>query len=95
VVLHLTGASPRLFGPLIAATSGIAFAMMGVVFSRRFMALAAAFLVVALITPLPAVAPFAWQVIAAVWWVAMFVPGVALFQERQRRMRDEPRAQIL
>lgn len=94
-VLHLSGASPTLFGPLIAATSGIGFAMMGVVFSPRFLALAAAFLLVAVLITLPVVAPVAWYVIAAVWWVAMFVPGVVLFRERRRRMRDEPATQIL
>lgn len=94
-ILQLSGASPTLFGPLIAATSGIGFAMMGVVFSSRFLALAAAFLLVALVTPLPAVAAFQWYVIAAAWWVASFVPGVIMFRERKRRMRDERRTQIL
>ena len=94
-ILYLTGAPPRLFGPLIATTSGIGFAMMGVVFSYRFFPLAAAFLLVALITPLPVVAPFTWYLIAAVWWTAMFVPGITLFRERQRRLRDERRPRIL
>jgi len=94
-ILHLAGASPKLFGPLIAATSGIGFAMMGVVFSHRFLGLAAAFLLVALVTPLSAVSAVVWYLIAGVWWVAMFVPGIILFRERRRRKRDERRTQIL
>lgn len=93
-ILHLAGASPKLFGPLIAATSGVGFAMMGVVFYHRFLFLAAAFLLVALVTPLSAVSAFEWYLIAGVWWVAMFLPGIILFRERRRRMRDERRTQI-
>ena len=94
-IVHLAGASPRLFGPLIATTSGIGFAMMGVVFYRQFLGLAAAFLLVALVTPLSAVSAFVWYLIAGVWGAAMFLPGIILFRERRRRMRDERRAQIL
>ncbi len=35
-VLQLSGATPLLLGPLLTVTSGIAFAMMGVVFYNRF-----------------------------------------------------------
>jgi hypothetical protein len=94
-ILYLTDVTPRLFGPLIATTSGIAFAMMGVVFSYRFLGLAAAFLALALLTSLPALSTVTWYLIAGVWWLAMFVPGVTLFRERRRRMRDERRARIL
>jgi hypothetical protein len=94
-VVQLSGATPRLFGPLIATTSGIGWAMMGVVFSYRFLALAVAFLLVALITAVPAFSAATWYLIAGVWWIAMFVPGMTLFRERKRRMRDERRAQIL
>jgi hypothetical protein len=95
LVLHLAEASPRLFGPLIASTSGIGFAMMGVMFSKRFLILAAAFLAVAVLTPLLPPSGIAWYFIAAVWWIAMFIPGVLLTQERRRRMRDERRTQVL
>jgi hypothetical protein len=94
-ILHLSGASPALFAPLIAATSGIGFAMMGAVFSRRFFWPAAVFLALALVTAPPAAAAFSWYLIAGVWWAAMFVPGVALDRERRRRMSDGRHARIL
>jgi hypothetical protein len=94
-VLQLSGASPRLFGPLVAVTSGIGFAMMGVLFSRRFFALAVLFLLLAVVLPLEAVAPVQWYLVAAAWWLAMIVPGIALVRERQRRQRDERRTRIL
>jgi hypothetical protein len=95
LILHLSGATPRLFGPLIAITSGIGFAMMGVMFSKQFFSLAAAFLLVATVTPLAPVSGATWYLVAAVWWIAMFVPGVILTRERRRRMRDAKRTQVL
>jgi hypothetical protein len=40
-LLYVAPASPRLYCPLLALTSGIGFAMMGVVFYRRFLLFAA------------------------------------------------------
>jgi hypothetical protein len=82
-VLHLGGARPTLFGPLFAMTSGIGFAMMGVVFYRRFLIHAAIFLAV---MPVAARWPEAqWWLIGAAWWCAMFFPGVSMFRERRAR----------
>jgi len=94
-ILYLAQVTPTLFGPLIAITSGIGFAMMGVLFASRFFILAIAFLLVGLIAPLPRVAPVTWYLIAAVWWVASFVPGVIFNRERKRRLRQDRRPQIL
>jgi hypothetical protein len=94
-VLHINGAPPRLFGPLMAATSGIGFAMMGVLFARPFFALSAAFLIVTLVAALPGSAVVQWYLIAAVWWMATFVPGVLFFRERRRRLRDRHQTRVL
>jgi hypothetical protein len=92
-VLHLAGAEPTLFGPLFAMTSGIGFAMMGVVFYRRFLIYAALFLA---LMPLAAWMPsIQWWLIGAAWWCAMFIPGVAMFRERRARLRQSEGARIL
>lgn len=94
-ILHLRGNDPALFCPLMAATSGIGFAMMGVVFYRRFFSVALAFLAIALAVSLPAVQPYQWYLMAAAWWAAMFVPGVSLFLEKRRRERHAIGTEIL
>jgi hypothetical protein len=94
-VLQISGASPRLFGPLFALTSGIGFAMMGVVFSRQFPS-AVAFLLVTLVSPCLEEWPgLQWGLIGAAWWGAMFFPGLSMYREQRRRTRDEAAAQIL
>src|SRR5262249_9560300 len=51
-LVYVAGASPRLYCPLVAMTSGIAFAMMAVVFYRRYWIVAALFVPVMLVGPL-------------------------------------------
>ena len=84
-VLQLAGASPTLFCPWMALTSGIGFSMMGVVFYRRFLALAAAFLLLAVAMPL--VPRAQWYLMGAAWWGALFATGMLMFRERRRRQR--------
>jgi hypothetical protein len=92
LMLQVGGAPPRLFGALFALTTGFSFAMMGVVFSRQWV-FAVLFLGVAAVAPfLPGVQ---WALIGAVWWSAMFVPGVSMYLEKRRRSRDGTRTQIL
>jgi hypothetical protein len=92
-VILLAGAEARLFGPVVALTSGIGFSMMGVVFYRRFFIMAAVFLAIAFAAAaLPAVQ---WYMLAAAWWCAMFVPGLFMFLEKRRRQQDERAARIL
>lgn len=93
--LHLANASPALFCPLIATTSGIGFSMMGVVFTPRFFGLAAMYVLVALIAPLISVAGAQWYLLALAWWAAMFVPGLIMTREKLRRQRDERATKIL
>jgi hypothetical protein len=92
-VLHLAGVEPTLFGPVFAMTSGIGFAMMGVVFYRRFLIFAALFLVMMLVAALWPAAQ--WWCIGAAWWSAMFFPGVAMFRERRRRLQTGGETRIL
>src|SRR5262249_9538260 len=88
-VLEISNAPPWLFGPLFAMTSGIGFAMMGVVFSRQFPS-AVLFLVVTLVSPLLREWPGSqWGLIGAAWWCAMFFPGLSMYREQKRRSRDE------
>ena len=92
-VLHLAGAQPRLFGPLFAMTSGIGFAMMGVVFYRRFLIYAGLFLgVMVAACWLPA---WQWWLIGAAWWSAMFFPGLSMFRERRTRQQHGQGTRIL
>jgi hypothetical protein len=93
--LELGNAPPWLFGPLFAMTSGIGFAMMGVVFSRQFPS-AVAFLLVTLVSPLLHAWPGSqWGLIGVAWWCAMFFPGLGMYREKQRRLRDESPTRIL
>jgi hypothetical protein len=93
--LELSQGPPWLFGPLFAMTSGIGFAMMGVVFSRQFPS-AVAFLLITLVSPLLREWPGSqWGLIGVAWWCAMFFPGLSMYREKQRRLRDESTARIL
>jgi hypothetical protein len=93
-VMQILQARPELFSPLFALTSGFAFAMMGVVFYRRFLAAGALFLAVMLAAALlPGVQ---WWLIGAAWWLATFVPGFVAHRERLlRRRAGGPKAKIL
>lgn len=92
-VLYWAGVQPTLFGPVFALTSGIGFAMMGVVFYRKFLACAALFLAVALAAVLwPEVQ---WWLIGLAWWSSMLIPGVAMFRERRRRQQVGGETRIL
>lgn len=90
-VLHVAEVRPTLFGPVFALTSGIGFAMMGVVFYRRFLAFAALFLAIMLV----AAPQWQWWLIGLGWWSAMIVPGVSMFRERRRRMQAGNETRIL
>ena len=82
VVLHVSGARPSLFAPLFAMNCGLAFAMMGLVFYRRFLLAAGLFVMVMLAAAwLPTIQ---WWLVGAAWWLALFIPGFAAFRE----MRD-------
>jgi len=67
---------------VLALTSGIGFAMMAVVFSRRFLPVAALFFLLMLLAPL---LPAHQWLLAAAWWLALFVPGLAMHRERRKR----------
>lgn len=85
---------PKLFCPLMALNSGFGFAMMGVVFYRRFFYVAAIYLAAAVACPW--VGPvWQWYLLAALWWLAMIVPGVVLHREKLRRLADDRRPKIL
>lgn len=95
VVLQLDGnQSARLFCPLMALNSGFAFAIMGVIFYRKFFLVAAAFLLVAIICALIG-ASVQWYVLAIAWWAAMMAPGITLTIERRRRLAEQRQAEIL
>jgi uncharacterized protein YqjF (DUF2071 family) len=91
LVLQMTGASPTLFGPLFALTSGFGFAMMGVVFSRQW-PYAVMFLVITVAGPLVnRVALGAqWGLIALAWWAAMFLPGLSMYRENASEGNMKP-----
>jgi hypothetical protein len=92
-VLYLAN-QPKLFCPLMALNSGFGFAMMGVVFYRRFFYVAAIYLAAAVACPW--VGPVRqWYLLAALWWLAMFVPGVVLHREKLRRLADDRHPKIL
>lgn len=93
VVLLLADAKPLLFAPLFAMSCGLAFAMMGLVFYRRFLLAAGLFLVVMLAAAwLPNIQ---WWLVGAAWWLALFIPGFTAFRELRERQRDERRTTIL
>ncbi|MEX2315617.1 MAG: hypothetical protein WD669_00590 [Pirellulales bacterium] len=93
VTLHLTGANPSLFAPLFSINCGICFAMMGIVFYKRFLAVGALFL---LVTLLAAWMPnLQWWLIGAAWWLAMFVTGLSAHREFLLRRQHVERTTIL
>ena len=94
-VAHLSDARPTMFCPLLALTSAFGFAMMGVVFYRRFFVVAIVFLILAILVSLSPVQPLQWYLLAAAWWFAMFAPGVVLHRERRRRDRGDRETSIL
>src|SRR5262249_24578723 len=92
LVLHLSGAPPQLFGPAFAMTSGIGFAMMGVVFSRQ---LPFAFLFLAVMLAGPSLPGAQWGLIGLLWWSATFLPGLSMYREKQRRRHDASATRVL
>jgi uncharacterized membrane protein YuzA (DUF378 family) len=99
VALQLNGAPPHLFGPIFAMTSGMSFAIMGVVFARQ-LPFAAVFLVITLVGPLlgsPGT-PFAgvqWGLIGAGWWAALFFSGSGLHREKRQRAQHATATRLL
>ncbi len=92
-VIYLAQAPPALFCPMMAITSGIGFAMTGVVFYRQFLAFAALFVLVAILAPL--VPGVQWTLLGVAWWVALFLPGLVMHRERAQRARRDPATEIL
>lgn len=93
VMLYLSDAPPRIFGSLFAMTSGIGFAMMGVVFYRQ-LPYAIAMLIVMLVGPLLPPGP-QWGLIGLVWWCSMFLTGLSMHRENLQRGRDVHAGRIL
>jgi len=94
-VIHFTGVTPRLFGPLIALTSCFGFAMMGIVFHRSFILLAVLFAMVAMGTAALQLPVTQWYWLAAAWGMSMLLPGLVLTRERRRRDRHGRETRIL
>jgi hypothetical protein len=92
LVMQLSGTDPKLFGPVFCLTSGIGFAMMGVVFSRQW---PFAFLFLAVMLAGPFLPGVQWGLIALLWWAAMFLPGLDLHREKRRRDRHATATRIL
>jgi hypothetical protein len=92
-VLELAGAKPTLYGPVFAMGCGVSFALMGVVFHKRFFAIAVMFMAVMLVAA--AWQPIQWYVIGAAWFVAMFVPGVIMHREKLRRQKHDGQTRIV
>ncbi len=93
LALSFSNPQSKQFASLFALTTGFSFAMMGVVFSRQWV-FAILFLIVAAIGPLlPGGAQ--WGLIGAAWWGAMFIPGLSMHLEKQRRARDGSTSEIL
>jgi hypothetical protein len=91
-VMELNHTDPKLFGSVFAMTSGIGFAMMGVVFSRQF---PFAFLFLAVMLAGPFLPGVQWGLIAALWWAAMFLPGLSMHREKRRRAHDATATRLL
>jgi hypothetical protein len=92
LVLHSAHAEPRLFGPVFAMTSGMSFAMMGVVFQRQWLF---AFLFLAVMLAGPFLPGVQWGLIGGLWWAALFLPGLGMHREKLRRQRDASATRIL
>jgi hypothetical protein len=91
--LHFTGAKPSLFAPIFSMNCGICFAMMGVVFYKRFLAVGGLFFVVTLLALWQP--DLQWWLIGAAWWLAMFLTGLSAHREHLRRRQHERRTEIL
>jgi hypothetical protein len=92
LVMELSGTNPKLFGPVFCMTSGIGFAMMGVVFSRQIVF---AVLFLALMVAGPFLPGVQWGLIGLLWWAAMFLPGLSMHREKLRRAHDDNATRIL
>jgi hypothetical protein len=92
LVMHLSGTDPKLFGSVFAMTSGIGFAMMGVVFARQWVF---AFLFLAVMLAGPYLPGVQWGLIGLLWWAAMFLPGLSMHREKRRRAHDATATRIL
>jgi hypothetical protein len=92
LVLEVSRADPKLFGSVFAMTSGMSFAMMGVVFSRQF---PFAFLFFAVMLAGPWLPGVQWGLIGLLWWAAMFLPGLSMHREKRRRAHDASATRIL
>src|SRR5262249_13875711 len=85
VVIDGAGSDPKLVGSVFGMTSGIGFAMMGVVFGRQWVF---AFLFLLVMLAGPFLAGVQWGLIGGLWWAAMFLPGLSMHREKLRRQRD-------
>jgi hypothetical protein len=92
LVMHLSDARPQLFGSVFAMTSGMGFAMMGVVFFRQ---MPFAFLFFAVMLAGPFLPGVQWALLGGLWWAAMFLPGLAMHREKRRRDADANVTRIL
>jgi hypothetical protein len=91
--LYLAGASPELFAYVVALTSGIAFAMMGAIFTPRFFAVAAGFAAALAAFPFVTATGVRWVILGALWWLTLFGAGIAM--HRMRRRRSSATAKLL
>jgi hypothetical protein len=93
VAIDWTELKPSFFGPIFSMNCGICFAMMGIVFYRRFLIVAGVFLAATILAAsLPSVQ---WYLIGAAWWLAMFPTGLSAHRERLKRRQDGQRTEIL
>src|SRR5947209_19936818 len=92
LVMHVAKVDPKVFGSVFAMTSGIGFAMMGVVFARQWVF---AFLFLAVMLAGPYLPGAQWGLIGLLWWAAMFLPGLSMHREKRRRAHDAATTRIL
>lgn len=85
LALFFAGAPPELFAYVVALTSGISFAMMGVVFTPRFFAVAALFALALASFPFVSMTGARWVVIGVLWWLTLFGAGAAMHRIRLSR----------
>jgi hypothetical protein len=96
VALQIGHGEPYLFGPMFAMTTGMSFAMMGVVFARQ-LPFAAVFLLITLVGPLLGTQEglfkgSQWGLIGAGWWAALFIPGLGMHREKRQRAQQHASA---
>jgi hypothetical protein len=91
IAVHVAAIRPAFFALIFAMNCGICFAMMGIVFYRRFLFVAGVFLVTTVAAAfLPAVQ---WWLIGATWWLAMFPTGLSALIAKaygDANMSDQP-----